>query len=81
MAVTQSIPLGMLVTLQPNVVYALPAKAATIYSDSAGIALEQSNDITFATKSTVTLVGGASKVVGAWIRSTAGPVIVRLVPD
>jgi len=78
---TQSIPIGPTATLTQNVVYALPGISVTLYSDSGGAAFEQSNDITFATKSAVTLVGGAAKVNGAFIRSTAGAAVVRLTQD
>jgi hypothetical protein len=81
MAVTLAIPIGMTVTLQPNVVYALPGMSTTLYTDSAAPALEQSNVIDFATKSVVTLTGGSAKVSAAFIRATSGSPIVRLTKE
>ena len=75
---TQAITIGPVHTLVTNQVYALPGSATTLYTDSAAPALEQSNVIDFATKSTVTLTNGMAQVAGAFLRATSGTPIIRL---
>jgi hypothetical protein len=78
---TELLTMGPAWTLVTNRVYALPGKAVTLYTDSAGAAFEQSNVIDFATKSTVTLTGGAGRVTAAFLRATVGTPIVTLKSD
>jgi hypothetical protein len=74
---TLSIPFGVPVVLVTNQVYALPTAKSNLFCSDTTPALEQSNDITFAAKAAITLVGGQSVVTGSFIRATTGtPTIV-----
>jgi hypothetical protein len=71
---------GVPKTLVVNTVYALPPHKCTVYSDTGSVALEQSNDTGFATKSTVTLTGGMGTCAALFLRATSAGVI-NLVRD
>ena len=73
---TEAVPIGMLVTLKANQIYALPAVGTTLFTDAPAPSIAQSNSLTFATSSPVTLTAGVSKVYGAFIRATADTLVV-----
>lgn len=64
------IPIGVLVSLVKDQVYALPWKVCTIYTNTAGAVFQQSNDSAFVTSTAVTLVEGRYEVGAAFIRAT-----------
>jgi len=73
---TEAVPIGMLVTLKANQIYALPAVGTTLFTDAASPTIAQSNSLTFATSYPLTITAGVSKVYGAFIRATADTVVV-----
>lgn len=76
---TELIPIGMPTTLLQNVVYALPAVAVNLYSDTATPTLVVSNAFGFATSTPLTLTAGvANGIGGSFIKSTAGNAVVLL---
>ena len=76
---TNTMSRGSITVMNQNVVYAMPPFRALLYADTG--TFEQSNDPTFATKNTVTLVGGQAELAGSFIRSTgAGTVNVVVKP-
>lgn len=78
---TELISLGTLVTMAQNTVFALPARKVRLFTNSAAPALQQSNDITFATNVAVTLTDGMAELAGGFLRATAvGGALVRIVP-
>lgn len=75
MAVTELLTMGPPHTLTQNVVYALPARAATIFVKGTGV--EQSNDGT--TWAAVTAdANGEFVAAGTFVRSTAVGTILSL---
>ena len=70
MAVIESIPIGPIVTLLQNVVYALPALNVTLYTDDAAAALQTSITPDFSTSTAVTIANGERARAVAFIRST-----------
>ena len=72
---TQLLPLGPPTTLLANVVYALPAVKATLFSDS-GATLTVSNTLAFTASIPLTLTAGVGAVAGGgFIKSSADAVI------
>lgn len=71
----QLLPLGTPVTLLANVVYALPAVKATLFTDATTPTITQSNTSAFTANSAVTLTGGSATVAGGFIRATADTLI------
>jgi hypothetical protein len=69
---TQVLSPGGPYTLTQNIVYALPAKRCLIFTDTAGVTLQQSNTVAFTANIAITLVDGQKEVAGGFIRSTAG---------
>jgi hypothetical protein len=72
---------GVPYILQTNVVYALPVTKTTLFCGDTTPALEQSNDITFASKVALTLTGGMTTVAGGFIRATTGTPSITLRRD
>lgn len=73
---TELLPLGTPVTMRANVVYALPAVEATIFTDAAAPTITQSGTQTFTANSAVTLTGGQATVGGGFIKATADTLVV-----
>lgn len=75
----QSLPVGQMVTLLPNVVYALPAVRTTIFTTHGAPLFEVSNDSTYAFPGvTPTLTNGTALVDGTFIRTTVAGVQINL---
>jgi hypothetical protein len=70
------LPLGTPVTLLANVIYALPAVKATLFTDATTPTIQLSNTSAFTANVAVTLTAGAAVVGGGWIRATANTPIV-----
>lgn len=77
----QLVPFGMPTVLLQNVVYALPAVKALLFTDTATPTIQVSNDPTFATNAAVTLTAGSATIGAGFIRSTAGNANVVLSRD
>jgi len=73
---TQSIMMGMPVTLLANVVYALPPVKCTIFTDAATPTITTSNTLAFTTSIPVTLTAGQASVPGLFIKCAADTVVV-----
>lgn len=75
---TQLLPLGPLVTMLANVVYALPAVQCVLFTDAAAPTIAQSSSVSFTLTSPLTLTNGQASVAGGFIRATADtPVILK----
>lgn len=72
---TELLPLGTPVTLKANVVYALPAVEATLFTDAAAPTIQVSNTQAFTANVAVTLTGGSAVVGGGFIRATADTLV------
>jgi hypothetical protein len=77
------LPLGPPTTMQPNVIYALPAVKCTLFTDGSPVpTLQVSNTSVFTNNQALTLVAGVVTVAGGgFIRSTASPALVTLKRD
>jgi len=76
---TQSLPVGQMVTLLPNVVYALPAVRTTVFTTHAAPLLEVSNDVAYTFPGiTPTLTNGSALIDGTFIRTTVTGVQINL---
>jgi len=76
---TQLLPIGQMVTLLPNVVYALPTVRSTIFTTHAAPLFEVSNDRTYAFPGiTPTLTNGSALIDGTFIRTTVSGVQINL---
>ena len=73
---TELLPLGTPVTMRANVVYALSAVEATIFTDAAAPTITQSGTVAFSANSAVTLTGGQATVGGGFIKATADTLVV-----
>jgi hypothetical protein len=80
MPITYSIPIGPVVMLLANVVYALPGKKVTMFADGATPTMVQSNDVVMTTTVPVVFTNGQAELAGAFIRATADSK-VRVVGD
>jgi len=69
------LPLGTPVTLLANVVYALPAVKATLFTDAPAPTITQSGTSAFTANSAVTLTAGQAVVAGGYIRATADTLV------
>jgi hypothetical protein len=78
---TPLLSFGLPVTMTTNLVYALPVVKANAYSSDTTPTMEQSNDITFAAKTTVTFTAGAATLVGMFVRATTGTPTIVLTRD
>ena len=75
MAIIQSIPLGMPVTLVANQIYAVPSVKVTLYTDATTPTIQQSGTSTFTANTAVTLTGGSATVSAPFIRATADTLV------
>lgn len=73
---TQLLPLGTPVTMLANVVYALPAVKATLFTDATTPTITQSNTQAFTANAAVTLTTGSATVGGGFIKATADTLVV-----
>lgn len=64
------IPFGVLNQLDRNIVYSLPSRVGSLYTNTAGAVFQQSNDEAFVSSTPVTLVEGKHEVGAAFIRAT-----------
>jgi hypothetical protein len=78
---TELISLGPPTTLLQNVVYALPAAEAVLFTDTATPTLQLSNTLAFTNNVAITLTGGMASVGGGFIRCTSGTAVVTLKRD
>lgn len=67
---TELLPIGPVVTLLQNVVYALPASRCLLFTDGAAPTLQQSSTVTFTANVAVVLTNGQAEVSGGFIRCT-----------
>jgi hypothetical protein len=73
----ETLPVSGSMTFVQNTVYALPARAVTIFSD---LQLEISNIVGFTTNSTIAATT-PTKVSGLFVRCTTGAALVATRPD
>lgn len=77
MAFVENIQLGAITAINQNQVYALPAARVLLFTEATTPTLQQSNDVTFAASTAITLTGGQAELAGAFLRCTsAGPINV-----
>ena len=79
---TQLLPIGQMVTLLPNVVYALPATKTTLFTTHGAPLLEVSNDFAYTFPGiTLTFTNGQALVSGTFVRTTVSGVQINLKRD
>jgi len=75
----QLLPIGQMVTLLANMVYALPAVRCTVFTTHGTPAFEVSNDATYAFPGiTPTLTNGSALIDGTFIRTAVTGVQINL---
>jgi len=75
----QLLPIGQMVTLLPNVVYALPTVRSTIFTTHGAPLFEVSNDAAYTFPGiTPTLTNGSALIDGTFIRTTVAGVQINL---
>ena len=80
MAFIEYLSFGILQTMIQNQVYSLPPRYRTLYTDTGGATIIQSNDVAFGTSTAVGLSAGSGNPVAAFIKCTSGNIIVNLIP-
>jgi hypothetical protein len=76
---TQLLPLGQMVTLLANVVYALPAVRCTVFTTHGTPTLEMSNDFAYTFPGiTLTMTNGSALADGTFIRTATSGVQINL---
>lgn len=78
---TELLPVGPLVALTQNQIYALPAVKVTLFTDATTPTLQVSNTAAFTANVAVTMTGGAAVVSGGFIRATTTGVTITLKRD
>lgn len=67
---TELLPIGPIVTLLQNVIYALPASRCLLFTDGAAPTLQQSTTVGFTANVALVLTNGQAEVSGGFIRCT-----------
>jgi hypothetical protein len=80
MAITYAVPIGPVVTLQATIVYALPGKKVTMFTNGTPT-VQQSNTPDMVVNTPVVFTNGQAELAGAFVRVTGADAVVRLVSD
>lgn len=74
----ESLPLGQIVTLVQNQIYALPANRSLLFTDATTPTIQQSNTAGFTANVVVTLTAGSAQLSGRFLRTTSSGVVATL---